>query len=43
MMGASGTEAPLAFFSDGDSTALECSLIGNGLNNPVSEPALIAF
>lgn len=42
MMGASGTEAPLAFFSDGDATALECSFNGNELSSPVSEPSLLS-
>lgn len=43
MMGASGTEVPLAFFSDDDSVALECSFSGDELNSPVSEPSLLSF
>lgn len=43
MMGASGTEAPLAFFSDGDSTALEGSFTGTELSNSVAKPPLLAF
>ena len=43
MMGASGTEVPLAFFSDDDSLALECSFTGNELNNPVSESSPLSF
>ena len=43
MMGASGTEVPLAFFSDDDSFALECPFSGNELNNPVSESSLLSF
>jgi hypothetical protein len=43
MMGASGTEAPLAFFSDDDSIPLEYTGTGNELNKADSEPSLSSF